>query len=228
MNRDDSWSALNSVHKFAFPIHQFWQLQIIQSWLLKVAFHRPGWATHSSTFNDSEFCNPQARLHIEVVQSTREGNVFRLPTREGEAGGYFPPSTLAAGLTGVPELHIGIVDIKIRLTILYCLTQTEISASRTTLGNPRCTPCNPRISDCNFLFVTFLLLACGWQARGGSRISQRGRQPLRGAPTHNLPIFPENCMIQKKFWPGGRTSLTPPRSTLFHCLRNSFSLLSSM
>ena len=35
---------------------------------------------------------------------------------------------------------------------------------------------------------------------GGSRISQRGRQPQRGRQNTIWPISPENCMKMKKFW----------------------------
>ena len=53
---------------------------------------------------------------------------------------------------------------------------------------------------------------------GGSRISQRGAHPKRRGRTpqkggyrqHTLsPIFPENCMKMKKFWPGVHACLAP-------------------
>ena len=38
----------------------------------------------------------------------------------------------------------------------------------------------------------------------GALIPEGGRQPIIWS------IFPENCMKMKKFWAGGRASLTPP------------------
>ena len=40
---------------------------------------------------------------------------------------------------------------------------------------------------------------------------RRGRQLPRGAPTYDLPKFPQNCMKLKEFGPpGGMRPLVPP------------------